>query len=63
MLSYVVAGDVWRVLSGEVHDIERVGAELAALPGMWETQRDEVPLERSRNRAERRAEERHRHHR
>ena len=64
MLSSVVAGDVWRALSGEEHDadhdMERVRTALAALPGSWETQRDEIPLERSRNRAERRAEERRR---
>jgi hypothetical protein len=65
MLSSVVASDVWRALSGgeehdEGHDLERVRTALAALPGTWEIRRDEIPLERSRNRAERRAEERRR---
>jgi hypothetical protein len=40
-----------------------VKAGLAALPESWEGLREEVPLERSRNRAERRAEERRRHDR
>jgi hypothetical protein len=60
MLGSVVSGEVWRVMSGDLHDIERVRAELAALPESWEGLRDEVPLERSRNRADRRAEERRR---
>jgi len=63
MLSSVVAGDACRALSGEDHDLDRVRAELAALPATWESQRDEIPLERSRNRAERRAEERRLRHR
>ena len=63
MLGSVVAGEVWRSLAGDADDIDRMRSELAALPERWESQRDEVPLERSRNRAERRAEERRRHNR
>jgi len=63
MLGSVVAGEVWRSLAGDAHDIERMRSELDALPESWESRRDEVPLERSRNRAERRAEERRRHNR
>jgi uncharacterized protein DUF1841 len=61
MLGSVVAGEVWRALAGDAHDIERMRSELAALRESWESWRDEAPLERSRNRAERRAEERRRH--
>jgi hypothetical protein len=61
MLGSVVSAEVWRVMSGDAHDIELVRAGLAALPESWEVLRDEVPLERSRNRAQRRAEERRRH--
>ena len=63
MLGAVVSAEVWRVMSGSSHDIELVRAELAALPESWEGLRDEIPLERSRNRAERRAEEHRRHDR
>jgi len=63
MLGSVVAEEVWRSLAGDAHDIERMRSEFAALPESWESQRDEVPLERTRNRAERRAEERRRHNR
>jgi hypothetical protein len=61
MLGSVVAGQVWGTLArGTPYDIERVRMELAALPEGWEVQREEWPIERSRNRAERRAEERRR---
>jgi Domain of unknown function (DUF1841) len=61
MLGSVVSGQVWASLRNDAsHDLERVRLELAALPEGWESMRDTWPIERSRNRAERRAEERRR---
>jgi hypothetical protein len=61
MLGSVVADQVWGALVKKVpYDIEQVRADLVALPEAWEAQREELPIEPSRNRAERRAEERRR---
>ena len=61
MLASVVSGEVFESLnSGATADTERLRRELTALPESWEAVREEVPAERSRNRAERRAEERRR---
>ena len=59
MLGSVVSGQVWGALvDGASYDIEAVRRELAALPEGGESQRDQGPRERTRNRAERRARER-----
>jgi hypothetical protein len=64
MLGSVVSGEVWQTLAkGSPHDIDRMRRELAALPDSWEGLREEIPAERSRNRAERRAKERQRRRR
>ena len=61
MLSSVVSGQVWEAMANKApYDIQRVRLELAALPEGWEAQRDEWPLQVSRDRAERRAKERRR---
>jgi hypothetical protein len=61
MLASVVSTQVWGALANSApYDVERVRMELAALPEGWEAQAEQWPLERSRNRAERRAEERRR---
>ena len=61
MLGSVVAGQVWGALVDDASsDIERVRQELAALPEGWESQREQWPRGRARNRAERRAQERRR---
>ena len=61
MLGSVVSGQIWEVMANNAaYDIERVRLELAALPEGWEADREQWPLERARNRAERRAEERQR---
>ncbi len=61
MLGSVVSAQVWGALASNApYDLERVRLELAALPEGWEAQAEQWPLERSRNRAERRAEERRR---
>ncbi|HXQ18089.1 MAG TPA: DUF1841 family protein [Acidimicrobiales bacterium] len=59
MLGSVVSEQAFGALvDGASYDIERVRRELAALPEGWESQRDQWPQERARNRAERRARER-----
>ena len=61
MLCSVVSGQVWEAMANKVpYDIERVRLELADLPESWEAQREQWPLELSRERAERRAKERRR---
>jgi hypothetical protein len=61
MLGSVASTQVWGALANNApYDLERVRLELAALPESWEAQAEQWPLERSRNRAERRAEERRR---
>jgi hypothetical protein len=61
MLASVMSDQVWGSMTkGESFDIDRVRLELAALPESWEADRDTWPAERSRNRAQRRAEERRR---
>jgi hypothetical protein len=61
MLASVVSGQVWGAFVDDAsYDIERVRRELAALPEGWESQRDQWPRERVRNRAQRRARERRR---
>jgi hypothetical protein len=61
MLGSVVSGQVWASLRKDApDDLERVRLKLAALPEGWESMRETWPIERSRNRAERRAEERRR---
>jgi Domain of unknown function (DUF1841) len=61
MLASVVSDQVWGTLSqGSPFDIERMRLELAALPAGWEVRGEEWSVERSRNRAERRAAERRR---
>lgn len=63
MLASVVAEDVHRVLTdGRPHDLDRTRAALAELPGSWERERANIPVERHANRAERRAAQRRRHH-
>ena len=59
MLASVVSGDVYSSLHDKQSpDLARTRAALAALPGSWERQREEIPAERHANRAERRAAER-----
>lgn len=59
MLASVMSDQVWGSMTkGESFDMDRVRLELAALPESWEADRDTWPAERSRNRAQRRAEER-----
>ena len=59
MLASVVSGDVYSALHDKQSpDPARTRAALAALPGSWERQREEIPAERHANRAERRAAER-----
>jgi hypothetical protein len=61
MLASVVSAQVWGTMAqGEPFDLERVRLDLAALPESWEVDRETWPVEQSRNRAERRAHERHR---
>ena len=56
MLASVVSNEVFDILANhEPADLDRMRAELAALPGSWERQRDEIPQQRHLNRAERRA--------
>ena len=63
MLASVVSADVYSALhDNQSPNSERTRAALAALPGSWEHQREEIPAERHANRAERRAAER-KHHR
>jgi hypothetical protein len=59
MLASVMSDQVWGSMTkGESFNIDRLRLELAALPESWEADRDTWPAERSRNRAQRRAEER-----
>ncbi|MGA3221783.1 MAG: DUF1841 family protein [Acidimicrobiales bacterium] len=61
MLGSVVSGQVWEAMANNaLYDIERVRLELAALPGSWESLREQRPLELSRARAQRRAKGRRR---
>jgi hypothetical protein len=61
MLASVMSDQVHGALTqGKSFDIERFRLELAALPESWEADRETWPAERSRNRAQRRADERHR---
>jgi hypothetical protein len=61
MLCSVVSGQVWETMVKEApYDMQRVRLELAGLPESWEAQRDQWPLELSRERADRRAKERRR---
>ncbi len=56
MLASVVSGEVFEIIRhDQAHDIDRVRKALAALPGEWEQRRADLPAERHRNRAERRA--------
>jgi hypothetical protein len=56
MLGSVVATEVFDILRDhKVHDIVRVRAALAALPGSWEQDRSDTSVERHQNRSERRA--------
>ena len=59
MLASVVSADVYSALhDNRPSDPARTRAALAALPGSWEQQREDIPAERHANRAERRAAER-----
>jgi hypothetical protein len=63
MLASVVSGEVFEALRDQTpHEIERVRAALAELPGSWERQRAAIPEERHMNRSERRAAARKRPH-
>lgn len=56
MLASVVSNEVFDILANrQPADLNRMRAELAALPESWERQRDEIPQQRHLNRAERRA--------
>ncbi len=56
MLASVVTGEVFEILRhDQAHDIDRIRKALAALPGEWEQRRADLPAQRHRNRAERRA--------
>jgi hypothetical protein len=58
----VVSNEVFDILTNrQPADLDRMRAELAALPESWERQRDEIPEQRHLNRAERRAAARKRH--
>jgi hypothetical protein len=63
MLASAVTADVYSALHDkQSHDPARTRAALAALPGLWERQLEEIPAERHANRAEQRAAARkHRH--
>jgi Domain of unknown function (DUF1841) len=64
MLASVVSDDVYQILHDQqAPDLDKTRAALAALPGSWERQRDELPAQRHENRAERRAAARARRHR
>ncbi len=59
MLASVVSAGVYSALhDNQSPNPARTRADLAALPGSWEHQREEIPAERHANRAERRAAER-----
>ena len=59
MLASVVSADVYSALhDNQSKNPAQTRAALAALPGSWERQREEIPAERHANRAERRATER-----
>jgi hypothetical protein len=63
MLASVASGEVFDALRNQTrHEIERLRAALAELPGSWEQQRAAIPEERHMNRSERRAAARKRPH-
>ena len=63
MLASVVSADVYSALhDNQQPDPVRTRDALAALPGSWEQQREDIPAERHANRAERRAAQRKHHH-
>jgi len=62
MLGSVMSDEIWSTLHEKTpYDAERLRQGLEALPESWEAMRETWPAEQARNRAERRAQERHRH--
>jgi len=64
MLALVVSDDVYQILHDQQSaDPNQTRAALAALPGSWERQRDDLAAQQHANRAERRAAARAQRHR